>query len=276
VACVVNGNGGELGGVQGIVVGGVCVPVGSTGPGGVAPPTTKTIECGVASLNGWRWNPACGLSMRTCYRTGTTTRVDAFATLTLDPTTNTWGNPVVWCPQDTTPGPDPATLREQAIRLLPTVAIGTAPRADTLVNIETILWADTTATRDLGTVTVTGIKVHLRARVRHAPGPSATTPATPPPTPAPPTPRPIPAAPPPAPATTATPTATPAPTPSPPPSPGTPNTNSPAARGPTSPPTSTDALRAPPSPSTRPGASSSRIEPRRRLRPKLCTNIIEQ
>jgi hypothetical protein len=105
--------------------------------------------------------------MRTCYRTGTTTRVDAFATLTLDPATNTWGNPVVWCPQDTTPGPDPTALREQAIRLLPTVGIGTAPRADSLVNIETILWADTTATRDLGTVTVTGIEVHLRARVRH-------------------------------------------------------------------------------------------------------------
>jgi autotransporter-associated beta strand protein len=58
-------------------------------------------------------------------------------------------------------------LRDEAERLLPHPAIGVAPPGHaTLVNIETVFWADTRARRDLGTVTVLGQRVDLRAHVR--------------------------------------------------------------------------------------------------------------
>jgi hypothetical protein len=89
-----------------------------------------------------------------------------------DPTTNTWRFVEFHCPQthpDPEPaGPDAATLREQALRLLPRVDIATTDGAFTLVNIQTLLWANTAADRDLGTVTVLGQPVQLRAHFRQA------------------------------------------------------------------------------------------------------------
>lgn len=75
-----------------------------------------------------------------------------------------WTNGDYWCPQTQgdAPAPDAATIRDQAIRLLPQVAIGTTDNHVSLVNIQTIFWADTPARRDLGTVMVTGHKVWLR------------------------------------------------------------------------------------------------------------------
>jgi hypothetical protein len=76
-------------------------------------------------------------------------------------------------PQDVTPVPahcvttpaaslSPLALRESALRLLPRVGIGTAPKGKTLVNAETIMWADTPSSRALPTATVTGQRVLLR------------------------------------------------------------------------------------------------------------------
>jgi hypothetical protein len=57
--------------------------------------------------------------------------------------------------------------REAAERLLPHPAIGSAPVGHvTLVNIETVLWVDTPPDRTLGTVTLLGHRVTLRAHLQ--------------------------------------------------------------------------------------------------------------
>lgn len=59
-----------------------------------------------------------------------------------------------------------AALRERALRLLPHVGIGVAPPGGvTLVNVDTLLWADTATQRSLGTVSVVGRAVALRIRL---------------------------------------------------------------------------------------------------------------
>jgi hypothetical protein len=57
--------------------------------------------------------------------------------------------------------------RQAAEKLLPHPAIGTAPAGNvTLVNIETVLWVDTSPDRTLGTVTLLGHRVTLRAHLQ--------------------------------------------------------------------------------------------------------------
>jgi hypothetical protein len=57
-------------------------------------------------------------------------------------------------------------LRDQAEKLVPHPSIGTAPPGGTtLVNIETVLWVATAPDRSLGTVTLLGHRVDLRAHV---------------------------------------------------------------------------------------------------------------
>src|SRR4051794_3617917 len=56
--------------------------------------------------------------------------------------------------------------RDEAEKLLPHPGIGTAPPGHaTLVNIETVLWLGTAADRTLGTVTLLGHRVDLRAHL---------------------------------------------------------------------------------------------------------------
>ena len=54
------------------------------------------------------------------------------------------------------------------LRLLPSVQIGSAWSHRALVNAETILWADTGASRTLRTVNVVGRRVQLRIAFDHA------------------------------------------------------------------------------------------------------------
>jgi hypothetical protein len=62
-----------------------------------------------------------------------------------------------------------AMARQEAEKLLPHPAIGTAPAGHaTLVNIETVLWVDTPPDRTLGTVTLLGHRVALRAQLQQA------------------------------------------------------------------------------------------------------------
>lgn len=61
----------------------------------------------------------------------------------------------------------PELAREQAVRLVPHPAIGTAPAGITLVNIQTVLWLDTTTDRSLGTVTLLGHRVDLAVSIDH-------------------------------------------------------------------------------------------------------------
>ena len=64
--------------------------------------------------------------------------------------------------------PTLAALKQAVIKLLPKVAIGLAPDNSTLVNIQTITWAGTGPSRDLGTVTVVGTPVRVKIDFRSA------------------------------------------------------------------------------------------------------------
>jgi len=80
-----------------------------------------------------------------------------------------WVLQSVWCPGASTPVPQQQTpeislaeIRQRAIRLLPTVAIGSAWHTRGLVNAEAIVWADTDRSRSLSRVQVVGQPVDLR------------------------------------------------------------------------------------------------------------------
>lgn len=81
-----------------------------------------------------------------------------------------WQPQAFWCPQSSAPvpaGPDLAAIRDRVIRLLPRVAAATTG-PNTLVNIQTVLWADTPERRSLGRVLVVGQPVWLRLAFDHA------------------------------------------------------------------------------------------------------------
>ena len=59
-------------------------------------------------------------------------------------------------------------IRQQALRLLPHVSIGSAPDGAGLTNAETVLWADTDTDRQLPTVTIVGQQVEIRISFDHA------------------------------------------------------------------------------------------------------------
>lgn len=60
-----------------------------------------------------------------------------------------------------------ALVREQASRLIPAAAIGLAPHGTTLVNIETVMWADAPHTRSLPPVTILGKRVVISLVLDH-------------------------------------------------------------------------------------------------------------
>jgi hypothetical protein len=82
-----------------------------------------------------------------------------------------WSSKAFWCPQSSgaTGVPGAATIRDQVVRLLPRVRIGDTGSPATLVNLQTIVWADTgVGSRSLGRVTVVGQRVWLRVSFAHA------------------------------------------------------------------------------------------------------------
>lgn len=161
--CAVNGDPT----MHGIVMSGICTPI---APGNddssltSAQSITKTIVCGYPSSadNGF-WNPQCG-APRDC------PAGPAFATFVRQ--NGKWVLLDSWCAGDPAAAQRPvvttAALREQVLRLLPTVQIGSAWATRALVNAETVLWAETRPDRDLGTVTVVGQPVALRIGFDHA------------------------------------------------------------------------------------------------------------
>jgi hypothetical protein len=74
----------------------------------------------------------------------------------------------VWCPTLAAPMPSLQALREQVLRLLPAVRIGSAWATRALVNAQAVLWADTGVDRALSAVTVVGRHVALRIRFERA------------------------------------------------------------------------------------------------------------
>jgi hypothetical protein len=94
----------------------------------------------------------------------------AYETQSLKPGDTVWSNLGFFCPQSTAPvpvGPDLAALRGRVVRLLPRVSAATTG-PNTLVNIQTLLWADTAGRRSLGRVMVVGQPVWLRLVFDHA------------------------------------------------------------------------------------------------------------
>lgn len=155
--CAVGGQGAK----SGILVRGICVRQGEWGPHRDAPPT-KTISCGKATgLSNLGWNRACG-EILTCYavKDGKNVQRAAFATQTREG--GRWSRPVVWCPQDAQPAVTLAAIRQQVLRLLPRVPIGSAWSTTALVNAEVVLWAGTGTERTLPTVAIVGQQVALR------------------------------------------------------------------------------------------------------------------
>lgn len=157
------------GGGSSVMIGGMCSGLtsgNSTSDFSQAPnaPVTKTMLCGWPSSqdNGF-WDVRCG-SPRKC-PTG-----PAYATFVQQ--NRQWVLLDSWCPGQAAdaapPVPTAADLRQQVLRLLPSVQIGSAWTTRALVNAESIFWAQTRANRNLGTVTVVGRQVALKIDFDHA------------------------------------------------------------------------------------------------------------
>jgi hypothetical protein len=159
--CHVGGSGGPAG----ILVHGVCLATTDGGPVPTPVHRTRVVDCGHPQAHdiASSWNPACGKPIEcilTDRASGKTRQVDAMGTETR--VNGHWSKPVVWCPAEADPVPTVADIREQAIRLLPSVEPGKASTDPALVNTETIFWAATSPNRVLPTATVVGRRVQLR------------------------------------------------------------------------------------------------------------------
>lgn len=169
-SCETSGHGGS----QRVELNGKCLTRG-TEQSSDSPPSAaaraRTVYCGrpVSQANAGLWNAECGaprVCAQTDSRTGREVPVDVFATFTqID---GKWGPPRLWCAYDPVPGLQPETIRDEAVRLLPGVAIGSTWSAPAITNTETIFWADTSADRPLPTATVAGQRVELRISFRSA------------------------------------------------------------------------------------------------------------
>src|SRR6185437_192026 len=60
-----------------------------------------------------------------------------------------------------------ADVRARVVRLVPSAALGVAPKAATLVNIQTLLWVDAPAERTLAPVTILGRRVMITLKLDH-------------------------------------------------------------------------------------------------------------
>ena len=76
----------------------------------------------------------------------------------------------MWLPPGQQPGRPqvtPQLVRQQVVRLVPTAAVGLAPHGTTLVNIETVMWADAPHQQNLAPVTILGQRVVISLTLDH-------------------------------------------------------------------------------------------------------------
>jgi len=179
VACQIEGDALRGGSSNGVLVDGRCIPVTSAESPGVsdgAVRATVTIDCGVPgnteNISSGSWNlKACGPDTLACTPGPTDDpRLPLHAFITRTTTTDRTGKQTVtdsalWCGHTQKPQPTLPDLRQAALKLLPKPRIGLTGNGTTLVNIQTIMWLDSTADRDLGTVTVVGQRVRIRAHL---------------------------------------------------------------------------------------------------------------
>jgi hypothetical protein len=172
--CTIDGGSANFGGTNGVVINGNCVQFNAAG-GGAKVVDSKTFDCGrvtrASDVLG-RWNPECG-SPKPCSMTDPTDPTkqiptDTYATMQ-KAADGTWSIVAsFWCPSNATPMPDAGAIRDQVIKLLPAVPVGVIHPHLSLVNVQEILWAPTTATKDLGTVTVITTPVRVKLAFEHA------------------------------------------------------------------------------------------------------------
>jgi hypothetical protein len=165
-------------GQSGVWVDGVCVANGSsaprTGESDIPKTITRSINCGRTQnkLVTDQWNPACIGHERECFLDPplVPARIDADVYgIQQQAADGTWLFLNTYCAGP--PGPpvlDPQAIREQILSLLPVVAIGASSAPFTLVNLETITWADTAKERPLGPITVVGQQVWIKLTYDHA------------------------------------------------------------------------------------------------------------
>lgn len=71
------------------------------------------------------------------------------------------------CTGNAPPVVTPDMVRARVVRLVPSAAIGLAPRQATLVHIQTIMWVDAPAQRTLAPFTILGQRVVVQLKLDH-------------------------------------------------------------------------------------------------------------
>ena len=140
---------------------------------------TKTYDCGPRSTAGGVVNTSnetftqinCNQTLASCMlapgeRAAPNTTVTMTVTQQADGTVKLTGTNCAAPKGSAQPQLTGADVRQEAQRLVPRPAIGSAPpNGTTLVNIETVLWVDTARSRSLGTVTLLGHQVQITVDV---------------------------------------------------------------------------------------------------------------
>lgn len=168
--CQLDAKSGLFGGGYGVIVNGQCTPLGQDGAQSTAPVEYRTIGCtadGHEVIKGAVQLARCPSAVPRCtlLADGGMSGTPFWAYLVQYRVAGgPWISGDYWCPQTQgqAAAPDAATIRDRVVRLLPSVAIGTTDDHVSLVNIQTLFWADTADRRSLGTVQVTGHRVWLR------------------------------------------------------------------------------------------------------------------
>ena len=154
-----------------IVVGGHRSCGGQHGSGGATAPT-KTVDCGSRE----DLHPApqeasgCEAIVAICLATPPVVNVGptTITVLLAQRPNGSWQVSGFNCDTPIARQVAPSDAYEELRRLVPHPSIGIAPPGGaTLVNIETLFWVNTTATRSLGRVTLLGHRVELEATVDH-------------------------------------------------------------------------------------------------------------
>ena len=147
-----------------------CLPPPSSG-GGPSRPAVRTVDCGprlpgpITPLAG----DGCSEIQSLC-ELGANQTAAPNTTSTMTQTQQPDGSWVTSghnCSTPTAATATPASVaHDQIVRLVPHPGIGSAPPGGaTLVNIQTLLWLDTSADRDLGAVTLLGRRISLAVSV---------------------------------------------------------------------------------------------------------------
>lgn len=167
--CSVNSSSGAFGGTEGVMIGGQCQPASGGSHTTTVSRPTRRVSCGApAGQDLSTSNQVCGRAYTCWVNDPKRGRVLEAAYGVFVEQNGAWVLESVWCPNQAKPVPTAAALRQEVLRLLPTVAVGVAWKTMALVNAETVLWAATDAHRSLGNVTIIGRKVGLRIGFDHA------------------------------------------------------------------------------------------------------------